>query len=184
MSLVFKHKFACNLVLFNWGFQSSISVSSQSGISELLDNNRFALEKWKCKEKSGSHTPTPTYPAVDFQPLPEWRACSVLMETQWATLWKYFSAIQCLLQQTCLKIAENFIAKAWRNLVDLHISSPVKSNMLLDSNKIYVNKPWWSPIFLFWISLILYIEGFSLTCIQPEELKRQEQRCAALKEEI
>lgn len=45
VSLVFKHKFFCNLVLFNGGFQSSISVSSQSGISELLDNNRFALEK-------------------------------------------------------------------------------------------------------------------------------------------
>lgn len=45
VSLVFKHKFICNLVLFNGGFQSSISVSSQSGISELLDNNRFALEK-------------------------------------------------------------------------------------------------------------------------------------------
>lgn len=45
VSLVFRHKFTCNLVLFNCGFQSSISVSSQSGISELLDNNRFALEK-------------------------------------------------------------------------------------------------------------------------------------------
>lgn len=97
-SLVFKHKFTSNLVLFNWGFQSSISVSSQSGISELLDNNRFALEKWKCKVKSGS-SPTPTPPhqhlyCCGLPALPDWRACSMLMEAQWALLWELLSCSQ------------------------------------------------------------------------------------------